>query len=220
MGIDLGQRQDFTAICVTEQQTRLVEKRPETCYHIRYLSRIELGTPYPAVAKRVAEIVTNVRARQVGKLTVYADATGVGLPVVDLLKAAGVPVIPCLFNHGDKRKAEKDEHRVSIGKAWLVSRLQALLASGCILLPKTEDAALLAEELINFEIRLSEDADFKAGAFKVGTHDDLVTALGLAVQDTTTTRPFSSATAGAGERPVLRFDNGRLSMPRVYRPRW
>jgi hypothetical protein len=40
----------------------------------------------------------------------------------------------------------------------------------------------MKDELLDYEIRISEDANERYGAFKVGTHDDLVTALGLAVQ--------------------------------------
>ncbi len=41
----------------------------------------------------------------------------------------------------------------------------------------------MTAELFDYEIRASEDANERYGAFKVGTHDDLVTALGLAVQE-------------------------------------
>jgi hypothetical protein len=49
-------------------------------------------------------------------------------------------------------------------------------------LPDSDEARTLAQELQDYEIRVSEDANDRYGAFKVGTHDDLVTALGLAVQ--------------------------------------
>ena len=39
----------------------------------------------------------------------------------------------------------------------------------------------LAAELRTYEILVDERANDRHGAFKVGTHDDLVTALGLAV---------------------------------------
>jgi hypothetical protein len=39
-----------------------------------------------------------------------------------------------------------------------------------------------ADELVNYEIKVSEGGMDVYGAFRVGTHDDLVTALGLAVQ--------------------------------------
>jgi hypothetical protein len=43
------------------------------------------------------------------------------------------------------------------------------------------EARVLGEELLNFELRVDERANDTYGAFKVGTHDDMVTALGLAV---------------------------------------
>jgi hypothetical protein len=71
---------------------------------------------------------------------------------------------------------------VQLGKAYLVSRLQTLLQSGRLHLPRTAEAETLARELLEFEIRVERDANDRYGAFRVGTHDDLVTALGLAVQ--------------------------------------
>lgn len=40
----------------------------------------------------------------------------------------------------------------------------------------------LAAELRAYELRVDDNANDRYGAFRVGTHDDLVTALGLAVQ--------------------------------------
>ena len=186
VGIDVGQRVDPTAICVAELEYRPHNGRQEDHWIIRYLERLPLGTPYPAVGERLTGLVAGVRrqaAQQGGSplaLTVYADATGVGLPVVDLLTAAGVPVHAVYFTHGDRRTQEG--RAVSLGKAWLVSRLQALLQTGRLHLPKTAEATVLAKELQDYEIRVDEDANDRYGAFKVGTHDDLVTALGLAVQ--------------------------------------
>ena len=70
----------------------------------------------------------------------------------------------------------------TLGKACLVSRLQTLLQSDRIHLPRTAGAEVLAEDLRNFEIRVDENANDRYGAFRVGTHDDLVTALDLATQ--------------------------------------
>ncbi len=39
----------------------------------------------------------------------------------------------------------------------------------------------MMKELQDFEIRVSQNVNERYGAFKVGTHDDLVTALGLSV---------------------------------------
>ena len=57
------------------------------------------------------------------------------------------------------------------------------MQQGQIELPDTPEAHALAEELRDYEIRVMPQANLVAGAFKTGAHDDLVTALGLAVLD-------------------------------------
>jgi hypothetical protein len=182
IGIDIGQKHDPTAIAVVEIEVRQGTGRAEDYHLVRHLERLPLGTSYPAVAQRVAAVLAQVRARSRQTVRCYIDATGVGQPVVDTLRAAGVKATPVYFTHGDRRTVQEDSS-VSLGKAWLVSRLQVLLQSGRLLLPKTSEAEVLARELLDYEIRVDEKANDTYGAFKVGTHDDLVTAVGLAVQD-------------------------------------
>jgi hypothetical protein len=183
VGVDIGQRRDPTAIAVVEQE----ERRDTETHHIaRHLERLPLGSPYPAVAERVAAVVGGVLAATSGEApTLYVDATGVGTPIVDVLRAASVgdlaQLVAVYFTHGDRRKVERGE--VKLGKAWLVSRMQALLQSGQLHLPRTAEAEALGKELLDYEIRVTEDANDRYGAFRVGAHDDLVTALGLATQE-------------------------------------
>ena len=68
-----------------------------------------------------------------------------------------------------------------LGKAFLVGRLQAFLQTARLHLPQDEQARILAEELVNCEVELLSDASSREGAFQVGTRDELVTALGLAL---------------------------------------
>jgi hypothetical protein len=75
----------------------------------------------------------------------------------------------------------EEGRQIRISKAWLVSRLQALSQTRRLHLPKTPGAEVLAKELLDYEIRVDQDANDTYGAFKVGTHDEVVTALGLAV---------------------------------------
>jgi hypothetical protein len=171
---------------IEERPRRSQDGRGGTEYHhvARHLERLPLGTPYPRVAERVADIVTGVRARAGSYPELYVDATGVGTPIVDTLREAGIDarLIAVYINHGDRRTPVEGGKEVRLGKAFLVSRMQALLQSELLHLPRTPEAEVLAEELLDYEIRVSEDANDKYGAFRVGTHDDLVTALGLAVQ--------------------------------------
>jgi hypothetical protein len=114
------------------------------------------------------------------------DATGIGQPVIDLLRPAAMHTIlnPIYFTHGDQRTRSEGQfgNRIMLGKAWLVSRLQVLLQTERLHLPDTLEARTLAGELMDYEIHIDEDANERYGAFKVGSQDELVTALGLAVQ--------------------------------------
>ena len=61
-------------------------------------------------------------------------------------------------------------------------KIAAAIRAGDSATIAAEYARVLAEELLNLEIRVDENANDHYGAFRVGSHDDLVTALGLAVQ--------------------------------------
>ena len=51
-----------------------------------------------------------------------------------------------------------------------------------IQIERLERMNAMSRELETYEIKVSEDANDRYGAFKTGAHDDLATALGLAVQ--------------------------------------
>jgi hypothetical protein len=183
IGVDIGQRVDPTAIAVVETDERDAGGERTVAHHVvRHLERLPLGTAYPRVVERVVAVAAGVVKRTGERPAVYVDATGVGTPVLDLLREAGIEanVIAVFFTHGDRRTEESGQ--VTLGKAYLVSRLQALLQTGRLHLPQTREAEQTGKELLDYEIRVDEDANDKYGAFRVGTHDDLVTALGLAVQ--------------------------------------
>jgi hypothetical protein len=52
---------------------------------------------------------------------------------------------------------------VSLGKAWLVSRLQVLLQTWRLRLPRPAEAEALAQELLDYAIRVDENANEKCG---------------------------------------------------------
>lgn len=193
IGIDLGQRRDPTAIAVLE----LLDHAPEGQdarwhYETRHLERLPLGTKYPAVATRVAALqehaVQAARQRAMNRtyrdasvyMTTYIDATG-SIPSLDMFRERGIDVMPCFFNHGDRRTDTGSQ--VTIGKAWLVSRLQALIQNDRLHIdPANREAAAMTRELMDYDIRVDENGTDRYGAFRTGQHDDLVTALGLAAQ--------------------------------------
>ena len=193
VGVDIGQKVDPTAIVVAEASQP--NDPAVSTYTVRELGRLPLGTPYPAVYAAIVAVVDALAARQILHPQVLVDATGAA-PAVDGLRAAlrgkACTVVAATFTHGDRLISDAHGlNTVSVGKAYLVNRLQVLLGTDRLALPPSKpEAAVLARELQDYEIRVDEDANDKYGAFKVGTHDDLVTALGLAVLDYKSTRAY------------------------------
>lgn len=178
IGAKIGQRHERTGIAVVER-----EKRDDGLHFIaRHLERLPAGKSYPESAARLAEVIAGAREKGQGQaVTVWADVTGLGEPVIRLLAASGVKARPVYFTHGDRREVMQSGG-VTLGKAWLVSGLQVLLLAGQLHLPETGEAKALAKELQDYEIKMEPDANERYGAFSVGAHDELVTALGLTIQ--------------------------------------
>lgn len=181
VGVQIGQGRDPTAIAVAEVESRSAGEGDEDHFHLRFLNRLPARTAYPAVVERLVEIVAGVITKTGSRPTLNVDATAAD-PVLELLDKKRLEPVACHFNHGGRRN-RIDHRHVSIGKGFLVVRLQVLLQACRLHLPTTEEAVTLREELLAYDLRLEDDADNRLGAFRVGSRDDLVTALGLAVQE-------------------------------------
>jgi hypothetical protein len=212
LGVDIGGKSDYTALVMVEvgerpspatyrdARDRKRHNVPESTYRVQELRRLPLGLSFGAMAAEVVALVGAVHdfereLRSQGAplrsfesplaVDIFADATGVGSPVMELIEAAlrassktdRALLHPITFTYGDRFDREKG----SLGKAYLVSRLQVLFEHQRLQLPEDDPTtALMAEELMDYEVHIEPDANEKYGAFKVGSHDDLVTALGLA----------------------------------------
>lgn len=182
VGVDIGQKRDPTAFCVVELDERRLDRRSINHWIVRHLERLPLGTSYPDVARRLSAVADGIRQRSTRTPYFYVDATGIGEPIVELLRDETTRlgrITPVYFTHGDQRSQEG--RTIRLGKAYLVSRLQMLLQCQRLHLPRTAEAERLAEDLLTYEIEVDENANDRYGAFRVGMQDDLVTALGLAV---------------------------------------
>jgi hypothetical protein len=186
IGLDLGQRQDHTAIVVVEKEKPGREfgsfRFFDLTYQlVRHAERVALGTPYPAVVKRVREIT---RDRQLaGRCTVIADGTGVGAPVVDMLRGAGLgcEVARLLITGGQtaSRGQEMGGTLWHVPKQELLMRVQVLLEQGELkIAADLQERGALVRELKGMRMAM-DGRGMKAGA-AAGEHDDLVMALALA----------------------------------------
>ena len=192
VGVDLGQKVDPTAIVVTQAHQPAGYR--DVRYSVREFGRLPLGTQYPAVYRAVVQVLDGLAALGIRKPTVIVDATGATAAVDGLrVEVQGrCRLVAATFTHGDRLIAEPyGFDTASVGKAYLVNLLQVLIQSGRLELPPNKpEAAAMMRELQDYEIHIDQDANDKYGAFKVGSHDDLVTALGLSVLKVRSTRQY------------------------------
>jgi len=185
VGVDFGQARDYTAIAVLER----VELRGEfdravwafekkAALRLRHLERVALGTPYPEVADRVAQVTGD--ARLAGRCHLAVDATGVGRPVVDLLRQARpkATLLPVTVTGGQAEGYEQGFYRVP--KRDLIAGLQvALQRRGLQIAAGLKFAQTLVEEMAAMEVKVTPAGNEQYGAWREGKHDDLVFAVAL-----------------------------------------
>jgi len=182
-GLDLGQSRDPTAIAVIEERTEPLEPgtlqpNPETrtTLDVRHLERLPLRTSYPDVIAHVQQMLASAPLR--GNARLIVDATGVGKPVVDLLRKANLRPVAITITAGADFSQDGRDFRVS--KLVLVSQLQALFHSGELRIADAlPEAATLKGELANFRANITESGAMTFGA-RSGRHDDLVLSLAIA----------------------------------------
>lgn len=169
IGVDLGQARDYTAIVVIQA----FDHKGKREYDLRHLERPELGTPYPAVVERIAEVVTD---KKLGKeVSLVVDATGVGRPVVDMMRERGLRPFPVTITAST---TEGDR----VAKRDLVSTLQVVLQTGRLKIAHGLPLApVLVKELVNFKAKISAEGRDTYEAWREEVHDDLVLAAALAL---------------------------------------
>lgn len=184
--LDLGQVHDPTALAVLKMEE--VERawdpgrfarRKGAALRLRYLERVPLGTPYPEVVEKVREVTRS--AALAGRCRLMVDATGVGRPVVELLRRADLRcgIMPAVVTSGEMETSGDGYYRVP--KRDLITGLQVLLqkralqiAAGLALGPA------LVKEMTEMRVKVTAAGNEQYGAWREGEHDDLVFAVALA----------------------------------------
>lgn len=206
LGVDLGQRQDYTALCVLERTGHDTGKTEtygvpsprgwiddpppmptgpvyEHHHAARHLERLPLGTPYPAQVARVKALHDRLKADTGSAPLLVVDQTGVGRPVVDMLRAAELEPVAVTITGGDAVTRDGSDYRVP--KRDLVSVVQVLLDSDRLTIAERLKArAVLTAELEAFKVSISlkghDSYGNDQGMWRENPHDDLVLAVALA----------------------------------------
>ncbi len=186
VGVDLGQKQDYTAIAVVERCEEEGEFDPvrweramKVGHSLRHVERVALGTPYPEVVGRVREVV---RSRELaGRCALVVDATGVGGAVIDLLRAADLGCEMTAVTITGGPRASRVDGGWMVPKRDLVVGLEVMLETGSLRIAAgLREGERFIKELAGMRVKVSAGGREQFEAWREGTHDDLVLAAGLA----------------------------------------
>jgi hypothetical protein len=186
IGLDLGQRNDYSALVILERVIERTQERDFTTYAwkvtevqrlgVVHAERIALGTPYPDVVRYVAGAARHCAG--LGRTFLAVDVTGVGAAVWDLLREQNLGKcwpMPVLITPG--HKAHWWEGRHCVPKQDLVAGVVRAMEEGRLHAAEGLDLEELTREMRGFGVMTSARG---RESFE-GKKDDLVIALCLAV---------------------------------------
>lgn len=148
IGADLAKYKDFNVYVVLDRQT----------HEVVYIDRTQ-GVNWVLQKRRLIEL-----ARQYNNARIIIDATGLGSPIVDDLKYAGLLVDPFVFTNTKKKQ--------------LIEKLIVFTEQEAVFIPPFKP---LLEELSYFQKTISNSGNEIYAAPTGEFHDDCVIALALAV---------------------------------------
>lgn len=177
IGVDFGQKADYTALSVTEQ---IVSESGDCHYHVRHLERLMIGIPYTEMTARIK--MTYDQSALTGTKRLIVDATGVGQPVVDMLDKIDLRPIAITITGGNEIN-QVAWNRYHVPKRNLVSTLTHLLGTGRLkVASELAEASTLIHELKDFKVKIDlRTAHDAYGAWREGEHDDIVLSLAVAL---------------------------------------
>jgi hypothetical protein len=206
VGVDLGQSSDFSAVAVVRQQiaTKTAETRKggwwsearlptdRRRYNIQHLARWPLSTPYTIVAADLADLVQTLReeARWIGSpsadpphagsVTIAYDQTGLGAPVGDVLRSAGVQARGIVIGSGQADTTTRTGG-VGVPKEHLLTHLLVLLEQRRLRAdrPDLPDLDTLMAEMAAYTRRQTH-AGGQTYSTSGQAHADLLMALAIA----------------------------------------
>jgi hypothetical protein len=197
IGLDLGQRHDPAAIAILHRTVEPTgpfnhvtwELGRELHFRLCHTERLTLGTPYIEIVERIRRLLDKLSAPLPGihsyagtvpLRTLVVDASGVGRPVVELLRKSGIGSGPAAMNaaraaiapvtitaSGAPRFEASGEEFVS--RRDLITNLRILLEKGLLRISaRIHDRQALLKEFVQLQDRSGSQ------------HDDLAMATALA----------------------------------------
>ncbi len=180
LGLDLGQKKDFTALALAELSRGADRSRH---YAFRHLRRWPLGTAYTSIGEDVAELAERLG----GRACLVVDGTGVGAGIVDLFRRARMQdalrvqqLLAVTITGGHKVKAVPGGFHVP--KKDLVGAVDSALQTRRLTIARgMKEARALTRELQMFRAKVTIAGNETFEAWREREKDDLVLATALAV---------------------------------------
>lgn len=173
IGVDVGQVHDYSAIATINPEITPTQR----IYNCDWIERLPLETAYIDVIKRVAYIVNEIGRHQGASCVVAIDETGCGRPVVEFARKllTGCAIIGVTITGG------KSINGWNVPKRDLISSLQIGLQSGTLRIAEGLSMGdALVRELLDYKVKITENANEIYGNGRESPNDDLVLALAIA----------------------------------------
>lgn len=176
VGLDLGQRQDPSALVVLERSG--FPGLDFALYRCAGLQRWPLQTPYRDVIASTAAVLLRPGMRDA---PLVVDETGVGAPIVEQFRAElDHPLVPVTIT-GGSQSSRQPGGGYSVPKKDLVGCLQSMLGRRVLAFPRGHPLVkVLVAELRNFKVKVTQAANEVFSAWREGDNDDMVLALAVA----------------------------------------
>lgn len=187
LGIDFGQANDYTTLAILEKTTVLTgaknhwnyERAKEERFSIRHLERLPLGTPYPLVVARIGQIVRSAPRKP--DMWLCADATGVGRPVIDMIRDQRLGCMLYAVTVTSGNTESSDSIYYNVPKSKLLNQLILQFESGTLKVSRHLDLAeTLLEELAGLRVKVTSAGNDIYTTWRTNQHDDLLFAVALA----------------------------------------
>lgn len=173
IGLDLGQVKDYTALTIVE---KIYPPETECIYHLRYIERFPLHTPYPHIVDKVVDYIHSLSEANV---YLVVDSTGVGLGIMDMFEREILHPIGISITGGSE--VNSDGYYYKVPKRDLVTCLQILFQTERLKIAKALSYVdILIQELVNFRVKITTKGNDTYEAWREGQHDDLVLSTALA----------------------------------------
>lgn len=196
MAVDVGQANDYTAVEIlhsypTREKVgkwptdKVVEDRRHDLVHVERFREI----PYPEQIRRIAERFEELKQHVKNlpgepQVTLVVDATGVGKPILDAFKEAGMRPRGIIITGGET--TSRGDGVVRVPKRELVTTLQVALQARRLRIAEGLPLAdTLLKEFRGFRVKITLAGNARFGndvsSWREADHDDLVLAAALAV---------------------------------------